>query len=466
MQYLISFYIKNESFPFQDYGLSDRHFILDVTKQLSQSKAVNTTDYPLLDTTTRIDAISLTPGTINFLGTIGELHITKNMERSVKDTIDQNRLQRSIELLERLRDNAYVLDVITPTKTFTNYIMRSLNINMTQFGTAEISVELKEFIAFGNEIKLSDYVPTSSTTTGDEPLILPSLALNPFINNDQLNEELYRIIKNSTLSLPYIITFSGPGQNSDVNIPSYQITQPTLTFKTTRFFGIDLISSSDYTSPRFLQDYTQRDIITGYVNDDIKLQVTFPQIRTNSSISNETTLSFLVSQDPVKNIVETPRYPIIFKLIQKNKTTSFDETGTDEVKYSVVNRDIFVTPRYSDIRNGINPTLQSRSKTDLNKDVIYYSGTAEPKQQYNFLKTCTDGIYRVSPNLLSIPENGYLYDASYIRIIGTGSSTRYLYQPSYVYIHPRVLPFLRLAIENVITSVPNHYLKGKTIIWW
>jgi hypothetical protein len=462
MQQLISFYIKNENFPFQDYGLVDRYFMIDITKQINHSKSVTTTQYPLLDKTTRIDAVSIAPGTISIQGTIGELFVAQAYDRSVKDTSDQNRMQRSIDLLERLRDNAYIVDVITTTKTYTDFIIESLNLGIVQFGVVDVQMSLKEFIAFGDEIKISDYVPTSSSVTGDERLVLPTLTLNPFVNDTQLSNEIYRIIKNSTLSEPYIITFSGPGQASDVFVSPYLISEPI--FNITTVLGI---SGFSYESSRFLRNESQRDYMTGYVKDNLKLQITFPKLRQNDSMSKERTFDGIIAKtSAVDAINETVPlgHEIIIKLLQQR------ENGTDEVIYSVVNKEIFITPRYSDVKNGVNPIVDSTSRNDVKNDIMYITNLAEdPKHIFNFLRRCNDGTYRVVSNLLGIPEYGYLYQTSYIKVNrqSTGSTPgQFLYQPSFVYIHPTVLPFLKLAIENVINSTSGHYLLGKTIVWW
>lgn len=73
MAFLAIFRIKNTNFPYQNYGLSDNSFSIDITNSIQASKGVAFTQYPLLDGTTRIDSISKAPGTINFQGKVGDV---------------------------------------------------------------------------------------------------------------------------------------------------------------------------------------------------------------------------------------------------------------------------------------------------------------------------------------------------------------------------------------------------------
>ena len=156
MRYLALFKIKNSDFDYTKYGLNDVFFSIDITKSIQASKGVKTTQYPLLDGTTRIDTISRAPGTLNFQGNIGELLSAKSLERSVKASGDLTRMEVELALLEDLRDNAIVLDVITHVKTYRNYIIESIGAGVSQFGISDINLSMKELLTFGDEIEVEE----------------------------------------------------------------------------------------------------------------------------------------------------------------------------------------------------------------------------------------------------------------------------------------------------------------------
>src|SRR5690554_3123064 len=152
MSRLAVFRIKNDDFDYEKYGLDDVYFSLDVIKSIQESKGVSTTEYPLLDGTTRIDNISAKAGTLTLQGEIGDIAYSKDKRFEVKGSGNVSKLENTKNLLRSLRENAIILNVITHEETFNDYIITDANFGKTRIGTSDFNITLKEFIMFGDTL--------------------------------------------------------------------------------------------------------------------------------------------------------------------------------------------------------------------------------------------------------------------------------------------------------------------------
>ena len=461
MRYLALFKIKNGDFDFTKYGLSDVFFSIDISNSIQASKGVKTTQYALLDGTTRIDTISRAPGTLNFQGNIGDLFVAKSMERSVKDTGTKNRLELQVELLDALRDNAIVLDVITETKTYKNYIITSIGSGMNKFGINDINIAMKELLMFGDEIEVTEDSRDYLYSTDDEVVDdLPSIALDTFKLNNfdddrSLINEVVNLVKNSDLTLPYIIQFGASHTSPDIQIKNYGMSAPTLK------------STSDqqeikytYTVMQNLIDADPQILLSGYVKDDFKIQITIPAM-TKGSLTTMLTQSEFVSLSNagyIPSFVDTGKYQITIKLVQRQGLHEPDTT-----LYTTYNKDLIVTPRYSDITNGINPLV---SNSTFLSDLVKTRGNLEGyKSAMCFLRKCSQNTYRVMPNLLRDTKQGYLYPTFHVNEREEFGTIFYEYNIGFVFIHRDALPKIKNAFENLIGD-PEHFMNQKKIVWW
>jgi len=435
--------------------------LLYISNSIQASKAVSTTQYALLDGTTRIDTISRAPGTLNFQGNIGDLFKAGSFERSVKESGTKTRLELQVELLEALRDDAIVLDVITESKTHRNYIITSINSGTNKFGISDINISMKELLMFGDEIEVAedsrDYLYTTDDGLVDD---LPSAALetfklNSFDDDRSLVNEVVNLVKNSDLTLPYIIQFGASHTSPDIQTKKYIMSAPSIV---SNLHGHEL--EYVYTAMFNASPTDPQILMSGYVKDDFRIEITIPSIARGSLTEELIQRKSIGIYDSgyVPSFVDTGKYQITIKLYKKMR--SYDP---DRALYTTNNKDLLVTPRYSDITNGINPLVLNNT---FLSDLVKTRGNLEGyKSAMCFLRKCSQDTYRVIPNLLRDTNQGYLYPTFHLTEYEKYGTTFYEYNIGFVFIHRDALPKIREAFEALIDD-PDHFMHNKTIVWW
>lgn len=450
---LVVFKIKDTDFDYTKYGLEDVYFSIDITNNLNSSKAVKTTQYPLLDGTTRVDTVSRAPGTLNFQGKIGEVYNKANDPKSVKDQGDKTRLEMTIELLEDLRDQAIFLDVITHVKTYYDYRINSVNVGLAQFGVSDLNMQLSETLMFGEEIEVIMDERENAGNPDAPETSLENFEINQVTTELGFIDEMHRIIKNSELSVPYIVHFGPIDSQPDVTVNPLEISEPTMTRQNDQE---GLIFT--YYPPKFTKRKSGQILISGYVRDNYKIEIDIPQVLKEYLTIQDYYEDISESRDQshIPEFSETSRWNIGIKL--KKKTD-----GEDETVYSTNNGDILITPKYSNVTNGMNPISSSNT---LVNDLIVNTGRIDAvKSSMSFIRKCRNNTYRAVPNLLRDINLGYLYPTFHLKKKTSNASDGYYLNIGFVYIHPDAAKKIKDAIS--LEQVRNgSLLRSKTIVWW
>ncbi len=470
MAFLALFRIKNPGFPFGNYGLLDNTFSVDITENLNSSKAVKFTEYPLLDGTTRIDSVSRAPGTLNFQGKIGDVYHSPNgVQSTVVANENETRTKRFVKLLEDLRDGALVLDIITETKTFENYLIENVSFTVAQFGVITINFSMKEFIAFGSEITAMEFEPAEHTESSRSDYYLNTLTMRNFTTPQELFDSIYEVITNSDIVEPYMIRMGSSlfGFNPDITIPNISIEKPELDVNITKtgLFNFNHRYDRTYT-PAVVTDRSSTAVYTsGNVVGDLNLKITLPTLERGSLVTQST-------------ITRNDVYDWYGDGAWNYKPASFEESGkynitlslyeNENVKKTIVTKDILVTPKYSEYSNGVNPTSYVPGSFDND---LMLSTTANPinKEALSFIKKTSDSnIYQMIPNLLGDTSLGYLYPVKYIEMIPANYGVRYTtyrYVLGFIYFHPELVKRI-VTLINTFNTTPGNLLYGKRINWW
>lgn len=462
MANLALFTIKNEDFNYSAYGLTTNTFVVDITTSLQSSKGVKFTEYPLLDGTTRIDTVSRAPGTINFVGKIGEVYHQPNSDAPrLQAGLDeeQTRIKRFVRLLEALRDDAIVLDLSTEAKLFENYIIESVGIGVSQYGIADVQFSMKEFIAFGTEISRIDFQAGEYTQATQNEFYLNTLTMRNFSTDQELLDSVYELLTNASISEPYMIKMgtSDLGFNPDVFIGRFKVDKPTHVVRyKNNWFTTDAFRT--YTPTFVKYDVPTAVYSTGNVVGNYNLKITLPTIEGGKSLVEEDSI-YTTSTEP------------LFVLSYKYKSDEFSETGKYPIKIelykdntlldTIVRDDLYLTPKYSEVAGGVNPLnpITGVFEPDLiltnNNNNIY-------KNIVTFLKKTKDSkVYQMAPNLLKDTSYGYLYCFKYLREYGNDTQ----YHLGFIYFHPELVKRLETIINNFNITTSN-LLYNKTVKWW
>lgn len=490
MAYLAQFQILNTDFIPAAFGLEDNYFSIDIETSLQASKQVGVTQFPLLDGTTRIDTVSRQPGTLNFQGKAGSVSNSSSFKFVPNGVGTKDRLQVIVELLEYLRDNAYVLNILTEHKNYYNYIITGVNFGQTSLGVIDVNFSMKEFISFGSEISTSLITPE---VFGDEDAIsgtttdanAANLALFYFDlipkTYDDLSGLIYSLLTNSDLAEPYIIKLGGNmGFNADESISAFNIDKPFLNIDTKNrdtngaWFGgwvtdIDAryypARTPDPTNQRVFSGAT---IETGTVADEFKLKFSLPYIYGGYPISSKSSILYEETKDGKDksysyrpdHFLEEGSRNIKIEIIQGNTTI---DTKNDT--------DILITPRFSNIYNGVNPKTGTNTGSLENDLIIKDSTNNFHKYALNFIRQTSDpNVYEMIPNLLGsqvAETRGYLYPANFITKTSVYSSGyKYKLQLNFIYFHPRLVRRLKEILNLAINEQEGHLLYGKELRWW
>lgn len=465
---IVLFKIKDTEFDFAPYGLTDRYFRIDVTDNINASKSVKFTEYPLIDGTTRIDTVSRAPGTLNFQGKIGDVFSSPDYTHTIKSSGGKTRMQLSIELLETLRDNAVVLDVLTQSKTFENYLIESVSFTNERFGINTVNFTLREFLAFGDD--LSDIVEsTEENPTVVAEFQVRSLSTNNFTNDQEMINEIYRLITDSDISPSYVIRLGSLDINPDVFINPIRVENlPYL--DQTKERGQTAFTYT-YNTTRISQDLDMQVLTSGIVKNNLKLKLDIEKVSIGD-FTNPGNIS-VVSRDLTPNpeeFTEIPKYKISVQLFQRID-------GEDSPVDPPINiEDVMISPRFSNIDKGFNPfegnaTIDNDPITKYGTTPGHYYATCFLRKYKTF--SGLGNNYKAIPNLLRNIDKGYLYPAFYYSKIlsaipGTNrgiKETLYL-NIGFVYLHSDFAKAIRTRFTEDAASFPDHLLNGKNVIWW
>lgn len=470
MAFLGLFKIKNGAFDYTKYGLKDNTFAIDVSNSIQSSKGVTFTQYPLLDGTTRIDSVSRAPGTLNFQGKVGDVfHSANNMLSTVQGTVNDTRTQLFVKLLEDLRDNAIVLDIITESKTFENYLIESVSFGMAQFGVIDVNFAMKEFIAFGSEITSINFEPEEFTEDARNDFYLYTLTMNNFTTDQEMFESIFNLLTDSDVAEPYMIKLGSSdfGFNPDVTINPLSVNKPTLTVDVTKSGLLNFTHKYERTYvPTIVTTKTPTAVYsTGSVVGNLKLKITLPTIDIGSLVK-ETEINVNNSYDWYGNgafdyrpdiFVEEGKYEITAQLLED-----------DDPKKIITLKDLLLTPKYSEISSGINP-VKYVSNSFENDLMISTTGNIINKQALSFIKKTSDpNVYQMERNLLGDSSLGYLYPVKYLKEYPPNYAFRnytYKYVIGFIYFHPELTKKIQDLINN-FNITPTNLLFGKTIKWW
>ena len=457
---LVLFMIKDSRFAYQNYGLDSIYFSIDLSNSVQQSKGVATTQYALLDGTTRIDTVSREPGNITFQGKIGEVHYAKDKTTFVKSS-EKARTALQLQLLEDLRDRAIILDVITEDKTYKDYLITNLNVGKNSLGMVDINFQMKEALMFGDEIDIEN---VANEIVKEEQIVqraLDTFRAKPFNTDLELINEVYRIVTESELTTLYMLRLGSFEAYPDIVIDDYEYKRAEYINQTTNIKFPDLITGRIYYGPRAVGGKSASEYITGITKDNMYLHISIDGIKEkNSLLSNPAYVekkpdAWTGKCLPLK-IKEEGIVGINIRLLEK--TSSGDNVFN--TRYST---DLMISPKYSNqVINGINPLVDSDNEE---YDYIADNGSLKGyKAAFNFLRKCSQNTYRTLPNLLSDIKYGYLYQAFYEYSYNQKQEMIRYITPGFVYIHPEALPTIRRELERIIEN--SIYFRDKKIEWW
>ena len=272
-QQLSIFKIKDRFFEYEEFGLEDVYFALDMSRSIQHSKSTITTDYALLDGTTRVDTVSNAPGSITFQGKIGELVFSTNPTMNVKEHQNRNRLQNQMYLLESLRDQAVLLDIITAEKVYKDYLLTTVNFGKSNLGSIDINLTFKEVIMFGDKIDISN---NKDSYSFDNTIIshnLENLVVNDVNSDIDLVNEVYRLITESEIVNDYIIRFGSAETYPDLVIPPLEYERGYIL---THFKPNSI--NYEYNNPRSVKDYDAKEYISGLVRGNYYIHISIKDI--------------------------------------------------------------------------------------------------------------------------------------------------------------------------------------------
>lgn len=424
--------IKNSDFDYTKYGLKNNYFSLDVTTNIGYSKNTGTTQYAVLDGTTRLDNISKQPGDITLQGLLGELRAGNNPEHFAYNTAERNRLQNQMDLLEALRDQAIFVDFITDERTYRNYIITGCTFGKSAIGKIDANITSREAILFGDDVNFSTNNALLYISDYEKENILSKFTMNSIESDDGLIDETNRIITGSILSSPFITVLGPIGNNPDVVIPTYTFKKYTTktTLPTSAGASVTVTDTTVVTN-----NNPAAEIYTGVVADGNYLQLTIPLIPKDT---------FLYSQKIRRNSDGSYNYSNIGKY-----RLDIALKNNNENLYSFGTTDLLKTPLYSDIVNGIH----SLSVVGSNSDII-----SSARFGLNFIRKQKNDNYTIKPNLLGGTNNrGYLYNATY----ETPFASSTILSPMLVYIHPEAWTKIKRELYRVWDE--SNYFKTKTL---
>lgn len=430
MRYLSLIKIKNKDFDFAKYGLKSNYFTIDISQSVNYSRGVGFTQYAVLDGTTRIDNISKEPSSITLQGKLGEVRAGGTHENYVQATISKTRLQNQMDLLEALRDQAIFLDIITDERSYRDHLIQSLSYGKNKFDEIDVSLTIKEVITFGDEIDVQATEQNRPVSLYEQTLLLDRFEMRPINNDSDLVGETNRMILNSVLSSPFIITLGSVDINADIIFPAVNYVKRTSRFVFPNNVNVKTVDDTN----EVLNNVIAGELISGPVIEGNYLLVSTPVVRKGTNLYR----TQLVKQATGK----VDEYPVAKTYINIKIMN-----GKNTV-YSVNQGSVLMEPKYSNISNGIHPLDYSGSNGDL---------ISSARFGINFIRKLKYNRYTLAPNLLGLDSRGYLYNASYE--IKVGSNSRL--QPTLVYIHP--LAWKRIKEELKRTWSESTYFRDKEL---
>ena len=423
--------IKNSDFDFTQYGLKNNYFSIDVTNSISYSRNIGVTQYAVLDGTTRLDNISREPGSLSLQGLLGELRAGNNPEHFAYDTVERNRLQNQMDLLEALRDQAIFVDFITDERTYRNYLITGCSFGKTNFGKIDLNISAREAITFGDDITIENANALNYISDYEQDLILERFEIQPINSDAELVEEINRIVFSSVLSTPFIISLGPIDINPDVVMPTYSITKRSTNAILPTNTGQSItVADTNFTTMKI----EATELYTGIIAGGNYLHISTPLLDSGVNLYKQRITRNASGSYEYANLGTTPLH---IRLLN----------GEDTL-YSVQKTEILKTPLYSDVTNGVHTANKAGSNTDI---------VSEAQFGINFLRKQKFDNYTILPNLLGLESKGYLYNATFEQTTGN-KSTIY---PILVYIQPIAWKKIKTELERVWSE--SAYFKNKTL---
>jgi len=432
MRHLAVIRIKNSEFDYTKYGLKNNYFSIDVSNSLSYSKNIGITQYAVLDGTTRVDNISREPAAINLQGLLGEVRGGGSPENFVYSTVEKNRLQNQMDLLEALRDRAIFLDIITDERTYRNCILKGVSFGKNRFGQIDAQLSLQEVIVFGDDITSISTNNENSIPDYEQNLVLDSFNLKAIDSDQALVDEIYRVLTSSSITTPFVISLGPVSINPDVVMPFYTYQSAATRSNLPSVVGQSILVS-DTNKVSIKVDAAE--ILSGPVVGGNSLHITLPKKNRLESLYKTR-----ITRNPNNyyDFTYTANSEVHIRLLNGNDTI-----------YSVQRGEVLKRPTYSDINNGIHYLSVAGSNADIiNSD----------KFAMCFVRKQKNNKYTIVPNLLGDASKGFLFISTFEK----AQESDYQLYPSLVYIHPR-------AWERIISELnrvwfESNYFKTKTLV--
>ena len=432
MRHLAVIRIKNSDFNYIKYGLKNNYFSIDVSNSLSYSKNIGITQYALLDGTTRVDNISREPASINLQGLLGEIRGGGSPENFVYGTVEKNRLQNQMDLLEALRDRAIFLDIITDERTYRNYVLKGLSFGKNKFGQVDAQLTLQEVIVFGDDITSISTNNDANIPDYEQGLILDNFQLNNINTDQELVDEIYRILTASTITTPFVISLGPISINPDVVMPHYSyMSAPTGSNMPTVVGRSITVSDTN----KVVTKIDASEIISGPVAGGNSLHITLPKKNRYDSLYKT-------------RITRNPSNHYDFAYLANSEVHIRLLNGNNAL-YSVQKGEVLKRPTYSDIVNGIHYLNVSGTSADI---------ISSDKFAMCFVRKQKNNKYTVVPNLLGDSSKGFLFISTFEKALDNS----YELYPSVIYIHPRAWEKIISELQRVWSE--SEYFKTKELV--
>ena len=463
--YIALFEIKNPSFDPAEFGLSGRQFTLDIIKDNSLSKNINTTAQPVLDGTTRIDNISREPGNISINGMIAEHHFANNTNpyieprprlntpiiRRKKDISLQGTASRLVvqkNLLEYLRDNAIFLDVYMQNGdvVFRNYVLKRVSFTQDQIGVMGVSLALEEVLMFKEP---NNFIINSSIIQGSQDVtyrdVYNSIVFEPASNSrEDLEAAVAKLIANLPAGARFVV---GGAESNGWAVDKYLAPLP-VTVQVT--LDATYMHISDAKNSRILNASSDQGSLfkIGAKRDqDINIEVGYV---VGTTVGAGETVNSSLTYGNYNYII----YGKDGKIIQK--TGNFNYTSTPQPSsyaYSIAN---MMKKNWAGHEFA---TAGSQFVLDH-----YNSFKRAQEKGWSFLRETKSSGWKLLPNLLSNPANGYLFNATFATHgFRLGESGDYKLYYTLIWIHPLFWEAARAKIQNWSDLTSNSFTLGETI---
>lgn len=485
--YIALIKIKNESFPYELFGLDRSEFLLDITSNISFSKNVNTTRQPVLDGSVRIDNTSREPGKLSVRGMIGEHHVpgpnegepyikpitSRKSRHSAPESLRlssvtkansffnknvygipneaqpaQRNKPRTLvlqELLEYLRDNALILDIYAQNGrvVYKNYILTNIGVDQTMIDALEVTLSFEEVLLFSLPSKETpEGSPSGSDETITKTKVLSGIKFTEPRKSDA--GSISEAIANMVWSLPKNARaiVNPPHNKSGVRSADVESKLFNKYIREPGFSGQWVASNGPF-DPK-LGDLglcrAQFDNLAP-IGENLQRKIRFA-------------VEFFFEPEG-----QDPLYPDCKQCTTKQVHVSWALTDISD-------RPITLARKNMDKRRAFNSMLLKAyngeifriKKAGYSAFVIDHKdrGRSAQSKGWSFLRETKNGNWARLPNLLGDDSLGYLYNASYgthgARPFGDSQPYTYNYYYGFIWIHPLYWSYIKDIITQWVYS--------------